>query len=424
MERVSRADQIFRGRKNFDGTHTFPLPDRLRNDPTYLYRLSWKHTPRVSPDWSDLIRAVRGSGDVAWFCDNGVFDDTTPDALWDALLDAPERLMMTPNVWHELKGWMSRRPGHPVHKAIKGGNDTGFGFRNPPDPREKGRWTFEYYVGLLALRHDALDRMHRAFRRKNGRDPDGNERRALAAELQTALGDRALSIAKKPAGLLTDETLVYLAVEHALTTGRQTVILTKDGDVEEQFFRLLWLIETHYRGMLLAERYAKTFSNFKIRSFPEKLLGHPAFPFEPTNAILIERDAEMRNILPPRPRFVAISCINVGHYFSSMAFGAEQEMGKVLDIKEATEGRNTSLLGDRNLHASVAQLPVGGDRDYAAVAYDRFETTQPSALRIPKLDVMQAVGVKERYGKLVPTPARLTGPDPRWQRILRWRISH
>lgn len=80
--RVSRAGQIFQGRKNFDGTFTYPLADDSRNDPTYIPRLTWKYTPQMPANWSELIETVKDSGDVAWFCDNGVFDDVTPDELW------------------------------------------------------------------------------------------------------------------------------------------------------------------------------------------------------------------------------------------------------------------------------------------------------------------------------------------------------
>ena len=47
-----------------------------------------------------------------------------------------------------------------------------------------------------------------------------------------------------------------LVCARARRTGRQTLILTEDADVEEQLFKLLWLIETHYRGMVLADKYA------------------------------------------------------------------------------------------------------------------------------------------------------------------------
>ena len=77
--------------------------------------------------------------------------------------------------------------------------------------------------------------------------------RVTAARLPLARSRTAP--ATKLVGNQTDEAPVYLAVERALITGKQTLVLTRDADVEEQF-KLLWLIDTHYREMLLADRYA------------------------------------------------------------------------------------------------------------------------------------------------------------------------
>jgi hypothetical protein len=375
-------------------------------------------TPRSPADWPTLIESVRESGNAAFFCDNCVYDYTAPDDLWEALLATPERLVMTPNVWRELHPWLIKHPDHGFVRAYKGGGSAGLTLRNPPEEGAPGRKAYDYYVALLALRHDTLDRMRRVFRKENGREPNSDEEKALAADVQKAFGPRGFLLANKPAGRLTDETLVYLAVEHALSTGRPTVVLTKDADVEEHFFKLLWLIETHYRGMLLADRYAKMFSQFRFRAFPERLLSHPAFPFEPENAVLIERDPDMRDILPAKSRFVSIECIYIGKEFGHMAFGAEREMNRLLRIKDETGGLNTDRLGGRNLHASVSPLPLGGT-DCAAVAHDRWEFIQPNGPAVPKLDVLLAISTQERHAtvfRMAVSP--LDQPDTRWRQQL------
>jgi hypothetical protein len=55
----------------------------------------------------------------------------------------------------------------------------------------------------------------------------------------------------------TDEMLVYTAVATGLRSGRPTYILTKDEDLQEQFYKLTWLLDTHYRSMLFAHRFAE-----------------------------------------------------------------------------------------------------------------------------------------------------------------------
>jgi hypothetical protein len=209
---------------------------------------------------------------------------------------------------------------------------------------------------------------------EHGRAPDEAEREVLRKELEKELGPRGFMLAKKGfSDLPTDEALVYLAVEYALSTGRATTILTGDADVEEQFFKLLWLINTHYRGMLLADRYANDFASFKPRPLPERFAAHPACPFEPEGTVLIERGhPDLQHVLPPRPRPVPISCWRLGPYFSMMTFMAEREMNRLLEVKDRTGGLSTDRLGGRNLHPWLGLLPLRPpDSDCAVVARDK-----------------------------------------------------
>lgn len=184
--------------------------------------------------------------------------------------------------------------------------------RLEPKPGEPGRRVFDYYMALLAIRRRGIDAARGVFRREHGRDPDADEEGHLADQLQQHLGPRERLIATKGPGNFTDEALVFLAVEHALTTGKQTLVLTRDADVEEQFFKLLWLIETHYRAMLLADRYVERFSTFRTYPVPESVLGDPNGPFEPRDALILERDPDLNDVLPENPHFVGISCVNAG----------------------------------------------------------------------------------------------------------------
>ena len=246
----------------------------------------------------------------------------------------------------------------------------GLAERLEPKPGEPGRRVFQYYVSLLHARRKTLKIEQLEFRKHQGRDPEFDELPRLADQLQRALGERGRLLATKPSEG-TDEVLVYLAVEHALRTGKQTLILTRDADIEEQLFKLLWLIETHYRAMLLADRYVEQFGTFRIYPVPDSVLNHPSGPFEPRDAVLVERDPDMRDVLPPNPHPVAISCMNAGVYFSHLAFMAETEMGRLLDIKDRTGGLSTERLGERNMHASISPVPLGRGRDYAAVVHDK-----------------------------------------------------
>src|SRR5208283_4711940 len=110
------------------------------------------------------------------------------------------------------------------------------------------------------------------------------ERERIRLEVQKQYGPRGFMLAKKGRSELpTDESLPILAVEFALETGRIANVVTADGDVLDQFAKLLWLIDTHYRAMLLAEQYATDFARFSPRPLRLPRVfrdDQSAFPFE------------------------------------------------------------------------------------------------------------------------------------------------
>ena len=377
------------------------MPRVQTNDPGYLRRYAFRVTSKEKTNWPRLISALNAEEQIDVFCDNGVFADDTPDELWDALLGAPGRLVLTPRVLKELIPWLKIRPNHAIFKALK---DESAGLRITAEPQdgETGQRAFDYYMALLKIRRNGLEVARRVFRREHGRDPNASEDKQLLIQIQQGFGDRGRLIAGKDAGSLTDEALVYLAVQHAVTTGRQTLVLTKDADVEEQFFKLLWLILTHYMGMLLAEHYAASTGAFRTQPLPKGLYG-PNGIFMSGDGILIERDKSMRSLHPATGKFVAISCCNAGVYSTSMSFGAETGMKRLIDMKDTTGGLSTNLLNGRNIHASISPNPakLPGGSDYGAIAVDHRKQVSPSGATIARLDVWQALSTKERHSKAV-----------------------
>ncbi len=202
-------------------------------------------------EWGDLVDGLAAERDLAVFCDTSAFEDDAPAKLWEALLCEPGRLVLTERVRAELLPWLGRRPDHPISVALRERHDA-IVEQPEPQPGEPGRRAFDYYMALLSVRRRATELARSEFQREHGRDPAPDEERRLLDRVQRRLGERGRLLATKPVGNYTDEALVYLAIEHALTTGRQTLIMTRDADVEEQFFKLVWLIDTHYRAMLLA----------------------------------------------------------------------------------------------------------------------------------------------------------------------------
>jgi hypothetical protein len=369
--------------------------------PTFIPRLTWKYGPRVPIETARLPETIAGAGDAAFFCDTSIFNNELDPAIIEALLAEPDRLVLTPFVIEESKEWLGRHPEHPLTSAILK-KAARVQERKPPPDGTPGRSAYLYYLWLLLMRRRPLEIAEERFRREHGREPNKVEYQALRDGVQRELGPRGFMLARKGVKRLpTDETLPILAVEHALSTGRITHVVTADADVEDQFAKLLWLINTHYRGMLLADRYAADFGGFRPRPvrLPAFFRERPdAWPFESGGAVLIERGhPDLQHVLPPRPRCVAISCWNVGRYFSAMTFMAEQEMRRVLEVKDRTGGLNTDKLSGRNLHAWLAPLPIEPpDAGCAVVARDKRVPLPGTQVAIPRHDIAQCVNNIER----------------------------
>jgi hypothetical protein len=405
--RYSRTGQVFLRRRG-DGGEREVSAERLEQararDPGFLPRLTWRSSPKEPTDWPALVEALAAEHDLAVFCDNSAFDSSAPPELWEALLGEPGRMVFTERVNAELRPWLRTHLDHPIVAALRDGHD-GISERLEPKPGDPGRRVFDYYMALLGIRREAIEVARRVFRHEYGRDPDIDEDRRLPDSVQQHLGQRERLLATKGAGNLTDEALVYLAVEHALTTGKQTLVLTRDADVEEQFFKLLWLINTHYRGMLLADCYLEHFGSYRAYPVPDSVLHDPDGPFEAHDALMIERDPDLRDVLPKRSHFVGISCINAGTYSTELSFGAETEMARLLRIKDETGGLNTDRLGGRNMHASIHPIPTGRGYDCGAVAYDRRKPVGSAGATVAMVDVAQAITPCEQMAHQVPTRA-------------------
>ena len=308
MPRASRTIRHLTSAKYQDGSAA--IPKSYAVDPTWVPRLTWKPREQVPFRPGDLARGVAGvgSGSVIFFCDNSFFDDRLDPRILKALLSGRERIAITPQVKRELEPWLSSRPSHPLRRALR---QRSRAIRSVSSPGVAGQGAFEYYVRLLLLRRAALSVAQEHFAEQFGRAPAENDTAWLHGDVQRHLGERGMLLGLKPASPIgTDEILVYLAVEFALSRGRPTVILTKDADVEDQFYKLLWLIDTHYRGMLLAAAYARDPDAFLARPFPDDVRGLKGFPFQ-ADAQLIERGgpSDLNHLLTTdKYAFVAVEC--------------------------------------------------------------------------------------------------------------------
>lgn len=277
------------------------------------------------------------------------------------------------------------------HQALR---DDGLGALD-----DSARRALVYHVQLLSLRSRAFDAADDVFRANIGRAP--RDARELQAFKHRWLGERGYLLAKKGAASQTprrrtDEVVVCAAVITAIRTGQPTFILTKDEDLAEHFYKILWLLDTQYRGMLLADAYLDDLGRFARREWPDGTVLEEAFT---RPGILLERtDRDLAEILPDRYEFVPAACIVVGGLLSEHHFNFETSMRRLLDVKGRTGGLNTERLEPHNCHIWLAPLPVPEElRGCAVVGEDRRVPPDEHGVSIPMLDGNHAMLTGERY---------------------------
>jgi hypothetical protein len=218
--------------------------------------------------------------------------------------------------------------------------------------------------------------------KKLGRAPTQDE---FNAEVQSRFGERGALLARKGlAGAnspnrLTDEHLVITAVLTAILRGSEVIIVTRDPDVLEQYYKLLCLMKEHYRAMLAAERYASNPATMHFREVPVENDGVHVPAFTGSSILQFETTDVEFNPLLPKFKFVNIYCILLGGEpaqmkVTSCTVCAETEMARVLKVKTSTNGLSTDKFNGRTciIHAA----PLTNDNHSVIVSIGK-ETTLP-----------------------------------------------
>lgn len=372
----------------------------------FIPRLTLHASPKLDYDTGEFCRRVANAPeDVLFFCDTNLFDSKTDERLWEALLNNEGKMVLIPPVCRELEPWLAWNADQAAGRAILDEEPSvRFLGLKPGDQRE--HTAYEYYVDLLGFRKRLVDLELAKFEEEYGRPPSDEDRRDLMQELHNKVGSRGYLLAKKGSiekgspNFYTDEILVYLAMKTGIETGREVVILTKDEDIQEQFYKLQWLLDTHYRGMLLADMYASDPSRFVTQPMP---IDNPEFGamFEGDDNVLVERPnwligGHAAPLLPPYCHPVGVHCWIVGEKLSQTVFCAEREMERLLHTKGVTGGLNTYKFGEQNCHLWLAPLQVPKPmRGCAAIAQDR--RTESGLVEMPLFDANQAIYTGERF---------------------------
>jgi hypothetical protein len=392
-------------RRGYDGEEF--IPQAAIDDPTFVWRLSMMIS-RPSAQWrANLPASIKQTPpNVSFFVDSNVWDINIEADLWHALLERSDSVFVIPSVRLEIDGWINRNPDYIGSRAVRE-NHSNLIMHALPATGSDEATAYLYYIYLLQLRRRIFDIIKFDFHRKKGRDPGADE---LMTMVQKTFGERGLLLAHKdgkPAPLdkwATDESLVYFAFEHALRTGKPTVILTKDEDVLEQFYKMWWFTDTHYRASLIADFLADNRFAFPLHAFPSSEYAQGMFDLR--NAVLVDiGPRRMSAFLPRNFNFVPIECWLIRREMMRMILGAETQMYRVLRIKGATGGFVSDKLEGRNLHPWLAPLPIADRlRTCAAIVYDRTRTLTDNRAKVGMFDATHAVNTHERFSRLVTDP--------------------
>lgn len=372
---------------------------------TPVMRRSWAVGPL--PANVDLALVVREQSlpDAEFYLDTCFVTDSELDQqIWSSLLQ--RTIVITPGVRRELEPWINdpkvncqfrdllveaEQVGHP---AIR--------FDPPADQDNRLEYAAKCYVELLGIRKRAWAFACDRVRSKSSKDeePTGSK---IRETLQKMVGARGLTLAEKGRDTLgspnfyTDEELVVRSAIRAISSARETTVLTRDSDLVEQFYKLLYLIDTHYLGYLIGEAYRTQPLNFPTRELAlesELLQNHYA-----SGELLSLPDRLEEAVLPRRWAMANCHVCRIppersGGEGQLLAFCAEAEMLPMLHAKGTTRGKNTDAFGSRNVHRCVT--PDGQDAfgGYAVITQDRcFDVDDVS---LPLVDIHLALRPTER----------------------------
>jgi hypothetical protein len=406
-----RKEILVRGR-------TWPVPPgRIGLD-----RLFWRADPPAPGNISAFARALglATNRDVQIFCDTNIFIAPTDDRLWDQILCRPERLVIVPPVYEELLWWI-RDPkcNLRAHKAVQERVD---GDQRSTvriyDPHRYGhsKAATEYYVNLIGMRKRVYPLMLPKLRHELGREPTRQE---FSNACKDTFGMRTQLIAvsgleaRVPDNRYNDEALVVMAVFDAIHSGRETVILSSDEDVLEEFYKTVWLVDTHYRAMLFADRYhSNPLGEWRIQRDSQNLRD----AFEGEVLLLRKPSRLLRELLPLSWTPVPVHCwLLKGEQIAAVTFMAEREMGRVFEVKARTGGLNTDLLEGRNCHIYLGGLikTVG---DYAAIGRERAMQLPGLPYRFSHVDINLCLFPGEEQTRFTPVDPRIELPPYIWRR--------
>ncbi|WP_397568350.1 hypothetical protein [Schlesneria sp. T3-172] len=364
-----------------------------------------------------IAQALRDGAlaDAVFFLDTCFLRAPLDERVWQALLS--KQIAISKMVNEELESWLTS-PGsdetlaEQVRSRIEDASDRIIRNFSWDDYKQHA---YNYYISLLLLRKLKGKQWAIEFEQINGRLPTKEEFFPGFKQTDRTFGDRAARMAWKgfcdyeKDNYAADEQTVVMAVLHGLMTGRETMILTRDHDLMDQFYKLIFLIDTHYRSMLFASKYVADPEQYHTQQKQTVCEGYPDFfndRFVGKNDIFINpnlpTETSWNSLLPAESQTVMVGCIWFGDgpsllQVADMSFCADREMAEVLRTKVKTSGLSTEVCQGKNCHiwpSPELQKQLG---PCVAIAEDKFVNYHPGIPPYRVLDMIHVMRSNEGF---------------------------
>jgi hypothetical protein len=353
----------------------------------WVPRLTWRPTEEHDFDLDYFASMVDRpfNRDVVNFFDANMFLAPTDDRLWKAMLSRPGRLAIAEPILHELRFWLNDSPtfNSLAHEAISDelrNHSSAVICDDLPPKFTPARTALDYYVQLLGIRKRGYEYTEELLKRNGFTDID---RQTASNACASILGTRTQRLARERREIdealnLNDEQLVVRALQWSLLHGREVTIWTRDEGVLEQFYKAVWLLDTHYRSWLLGYRFNQNPTEFYTRDVSatdcSTESGRRTFLelFADVPMTLIKLDsATLKELLFDDYRMISWHCCFLReNRLTQLSFSADDTMQRVFEVKGCTGGLSSGLFDPRNIHIWLGPL-VNEFGRFGAIALDR-----------------------------------------------------
>jgi hypothetical protein len=237
------------------------------------------------------------------------------------------------------------------------------------------------------------------FERKNGRPPTPADTETVRGIAHRSFGERGYQFVKNKKGGASewrgptaDEAIVVGAAGLALIEQRQTLILTRDRHLHDQLFKLDWLMQTHYRGMLMVDAHLSNLKRFARAEWPEdEAVLNEVFAARGT--LLRRTEDDIESLLPDQLVLWPVTCFFISEAtLSAVSVRLEGGMARLLRAKGETGGLNTNRLDGLNCHIWLAPIPRSERlRDCAVIGQERETLDMGDDLAASAVDFWQTL---------------------------------